>query len=397
MLTDLEEILIENIKNYGMKQAFYAVEQYMIHGDASACTRINGAREKLQTISREQIKKDIIEIYKRNHPSAEKISIQEACAFYVARTVLHYRKSMQKSSYQANIYADNISKCYFQEISGLTHEKEGDLELANGTLIGSTRIEKKEKNPSKANQEDAFLLMVHPQNPKFKMLLIADGMGGLEKGEQASHIVIQELKKWFYSLDITYFSRMENIKKFLDEKIIEISEKLQHNQNMGGSTMVSAIVGEKDTLVSNVGDSRAYIYQNKQLTQLSQDDSWIDSYFIEEEFKRFHIHNNVITQCIGDNYPPKVHHQIISNQEYEKILLFSDGVTDCLSDEQILGICKTTDRKKLAHKLVEKALTTNTKLPDALKGNDLYRPIIRRERQYDCSSIGISKGKQVEK
>ena len=56
------------------------------------------------------------------------------------------------------------------------------------------------------------------------------------------------------------------------------------------------------------------------------------------------------------------------NNSYKSLMLFSDGVTDCLSDAQLMAITKSTSPKDLAKAIVDKALTTESKLEDSKLG-----------------------------
>lgn len=53
------------------------------------------------------------------------------------------------------------------------------------------------------------------------------------------------------------------------------------------------------------------------------------------------------------------------------LLLFSDGVTDCLTEEEIAVVCRQTDKKLIAKKVVERALTKDSSAYDYLTDDDL--------------------------
>jgi len=239
-------------------------------------------------------------------------------------------------------------------ITGLTEEKEGDISLGD-SMQASTRIGK-----MRANQEDGVLLIVHPENREFKMLVVADGMGGEEYGEMASSMLIEGLAEWFTSLDASYYDSVEMVRNGLQDKIEEISNGINRRSRWAGTTYCSAIVGRNKTLMSNVGDSRAFIVKNGHLEEISYEDSEVQEMYEDERIwdkgaKRFHKMSNAITQCVGTEKAPKIHSTIMSNDTYDTIVLTSDGVTDCLSDEDIIAICKTTKPKDLAKKLVQRA------------------------------------------
>lgn len=277
------------------------------------------------------------------------------------------KKKKVKLSRRKNI---SLQPENYRIISGLTDIKEGDVTL-DSSLSASTDIGKR-----RDNQEDAILLIRDKLNPNFKMMAIADGMGGYDKGEVASDIIVNKLKNWFENLNeiqrSSYFTTVNELKSSLVKVIKDdIIPNVFKESNGGGSTLVCAIVGKNDTLVLNVGDSRAYIVKNGKLNQVSREDSYTNTKvqsreYPDKEAGRFDRESNIITQDIGLTSPSqiKIHSRMIENEDYDTLLLFSDGVTDCLSDDNIMAICKYTDRKKLASKLVEYALRHDSTLPE---------------------------------
>ena len=255
-------------------------------------------------------------------------------------------------------------------LSGLTKEVEGNIELDE--MQASTDIGK-----IRENQEDAILLIKDSKNPKFKMMAVADGVGGVNYGEVASHVIIKELKEWFENLSEDekkcFYTGIEGLKEnLLNEIKSKIHPEVQKETfDIGGSTLVCAIVGEKNTLVANVGDSRAYIVKNGKLTQVSREDTVAQENLEKgktpnKEAARFDGEAHCITQCIGMSRNALIHPnvKIIDNKDYDMLLLFTDGVTDCLSDEDIAVACRTTDKKELANKIVEKAIRHDSIRPE---------------------------------
>lgn len=255
-------------------------------------------------------------------------------------------------------------------ITGLTSVVEGDIDL-DESCYATTAIGKRREK-----QEDAVLLIKDEENPDFKMMVVADGMGGEKHGEYASNVLVEGLKQWFESLSDeekqSYYNGVANLQQILNDKINEISVNIAEElYGLGGTTLVCAIIGEHDTLITNVGDSRAYTITNGKLKQVTIDDA-----IVQEEFEkgkipyrdamRFHREAAGITECVGMGKIKDIHSITLNNDDYDMLLLFSDGVTDCLSEEDIAVICKNTDRKKTAKLLVQKAIEHDSIAPDEL-------------------------------
>lgn len=227
---------------------------------------------------------------------------------------------------------------------------------------------------SRPNQEDSVLIITHPKNKDFKLMVVADGMGGHQRGDLASQFVITMIMKWFENLPIDLYSKEEELSQLLCNELIAIDKELYESYNSfsgghPGSTFTGAIVCQDKTIVENIGDSRTYIHKDGELRQVTRDDSYVQTLYERGEIDskdkmRFHRRSNVIMQGmgLGDGVNPSV--KIIPNSDYDTLLLVSDGVTDCLSDEQIKVITEHTPRELLAKSLVNAAKHTDSYLDE---------------------------------
>ena len=106
---------------------------------------------------------------------------------------------------------------------------------------------------------------------------------------------------------------------------------------------------------------------------------------------RFHARSNEITQCLGGSYPPDVHSGIMSNDSYDMIIIASDGVTDCLSDEQIAVITRNTDDSCVAKQLVKTALEHRSIRPRYLDGDRQYYDSIPGGKDNTTAAVFVKK------
>lgn len=122
---------------------------------------------------------------------------------------------------EEKLYIDNLKELTGKMITGLTPIVEGDIEL-DGECFATTAIGK-----VRENQEDAVLLLKDIEIPGLKMMVVADGMGGEQKGEMASHIIVTKLKEWFQNLSLEekemYYTDATQLEEILKSKIQEIS------------------------------------------------------------------------------------------------------------------------------------------------------------------------------
>ena len=291
----------------------------------------------------------------------EKVKSKNINAIYSKKMKRHENaKTSEKNQ------ADN-----YKMITGLTKKVEGDISL-DDEFMASTDIGKRRKN-----QEDAVLLIKNKENPEFKMMVVADGMGGHSNGEIASNAIIKEMKRWFESLTreqrLCYYTSVNELRKDLLKEIKSNVQSAVERETIqkGGSTLVCAIIGKNDTIIANVGDSRAYIIKNGKLIQLSREDTVTQKYFIngklpDKEASRFDQKSNILVQSIGMNRDDlkEPYTCLIENSKYDLLLLFSDGVTDCLSDDDIVAVCKKSNRSEIAKKIVKKAIKHDSIVPE---------------------------------
>lgn len=276
-----------------------------------------------------------------------------------------------------NVNFNNLEQCRSAIMSGCEFKQEGSIEIGRGLYAASSigNIRK--------NQEDAVLLITHPAIPDFKMMVVADGMGGMENGEVASDKVVKEMENWFKTLEPQYYSNIDGLQENLGQALQLISNQIYAEQlGRGGSTFVGAIIGKNETIISNVGDSRGYVVSGEQLIPVTEDHSVANYLYKTGEIEqkddmRFYNKSNVITQCMGSGREIKPNFYRINNKDYDSIMLLSDGVTDCLSDNQILAVTRQTPKTELAKALRDIALQNNSFKREGLRYNSDYVDAIR--------------------
>ena len=209
--------------------------------------------------------------------------------------------------------------------------KAGNVNIQMATALGY----KTKKRP----QQDAIM---SASKDNCSISVVADGAGGSLKGQIASTIVINELNNWFNSNDFSIFNNIspddsESIKKAssvlsnsLDQKIKNISNYVSSKYPGSLSTVVVAIVTPGFILFANVGDSTAYVYNQKERT--IEEKTVLDSFSkgLSYEAARNNPDNNVITSAIGD-MTGAVHYNVMPNKGPYRIVLSSDGITDLIS------------------------------------------------------------------
>lgn len=207
-------------------------------------------------------------------------------------------------------------------------------------------------NIREINQDYAAFI----ENEKFKIYLVADGMGGHKAGEIASKLAVKTVIKYI----MENFSEDEDLLKdavqCANKEIYEISRKNDNYKGMG-TTITGCLLRKNKIQVVNVGDSGCFIINNNSIRKITKDHSWvqelIDAGAITEEEGRVHPKKNIITRALGTNLSLKVDIFEIESLDNEKVLLCSDGLTNELRKEEILDVINSNnDYNKTCEELV---------------------------------------------
>ena len=232
--------------------------------------------------------------------------------------------------------------------------------------------------------EDAALAIKHPKNKNVKLLIVADGMGGKEHGDIASNYLINSLENWFNKKDIKTLNNTKEVEKLLTRYIKTLNMNIikKYGVDKVGTTLTLALVNRKETLFLNVGDSRGYIYKNRKLIQITEDDSDVWMYYKYGEAKkddlRYFSNNNIVTACIGIYRELCVVSSTIIDNDYDMLLLLTDGVTDIITDVKIKTLIKKVPKEYLLNSIINEAVYVdqNLKVPTRLKRKYLANYIV---------------------
>ena len=192
-----------------------------------------------------------------------------------------------------------------------------------------------------------------------RLLAIADGMGGHAAGEVASKIVISTLEP------LDEDRRIDDLMGALRAAVAEANHGIsqavaQRSELEGMGTTLTALrfVGGQVGLV-HVGDSRAYLLRNDQLTQITHDDTYVqylvDAGKLTPDEAKDHPRKSVILRALlGTEVEPDV--SIREARDGDRYLLCSDGLSDVVSAETIADTLQIEEPQEAADRLVELAL-----------------------------------------
>jgi protein phosphatase len=209
-------------------------------------------------------------------------------------------------------------------------------------------------------------------NEEGYLLVVADGMGGAAAGERASALAVATLEtfvlntfKWFLHLgskeQSVLFDELRQGLERADRKVIERAKADPRLIGMGTTLTMAYSVGT-DLFIAHAGDSRAYIFRDGTLEQITHDHTLVQLLLntggISPEQAKRDTRRNIVTNVIGgprEGVQAEIHRLQVENGDV--LLLCSDGLSEPVGDPDIARVLsETPDPDAATARLVELAL-----------------------------------------
>ncbi len=184
------------------------------------------------------------------------------------------------------------------------------------------------------------------------LLVVADGMGGHQAGEQASALAVQTIEDFILNT-FTFVLRLqgENVVqefhdalKAADARVFEEAARRPELAGMG-TTLTLAYTVSSCLFVVHAGDSRCYLRRDQQLFQLTNDHTLVNQMVrngvLPAADARKHHLRNIITNAVGGSekgIQVEVHKATL--EPGDVVLLCSDGLTEMVPDVQLGEVLK---------------------------------------------------------
>lgn len=177
------------------------------------------------------------------------------------------------------------------------------------------------------------------------LVLVCDGMGGARSGNIASKMAVE-----VFTEEVKRTVRSNMKQERIDQMLIDSTElankavfeqsQLSEEYKGMGTTLVAAFIQKDHATVLNVGDSRAYLFNKDGVRSITTDHSLVELMVqrgeLSRESAKNHPGKNLITRAIGteENVESDLYHHTLSKGD--TILLCSDGLSNTMSDQEML-------------------------------------------------------------
>lgn len=194
------------------------------------------------------------------------------------------------------------------------------------------------------NNEDALAYWEPSGEEEFarkgRLLLVADGMGGYEGGQEASRIAIETVQQ-------TYQHCKEQPWQCLLAGFLSAHEQIQSYarvhpelQGMGTTCTTAAVIGLQ-LYFAHIGDSRLYLVRHGNISRISRDDSYVgrllESGLISPEEALTHPQRHILTAALGSGteITPECPETPIDLENDDVLVLCTDGMWGQVEDREI--------------------------------------------------------------
>ncbi len=214
----------------------------------------------------------------------------------------------------------------------------------------------------KQNQ-DAFYLT--SCQDRFPFAVVCDGMGGAKAGNVASKLAVDSFVE---TVSQGLKAEKPDLDGLLTQAVSGANELVRYQAEVDaqcrgmGTTLVAALVDEHQVHLVNVGDSRAYLLSSQGIRQLTRDHSVVEDLVergeITHEEARLHPQKNLITRALGAEPSVEADLYHLERREGELILLCSDGLSNVVTDQELLfEVIHGGDAESACGRLLQLALS----------------------------------------
>ena len=224
-------------------------------------------------------------------------------------------------------------------------------------------VAKTDNGKVRSSNQDAYAVGEFPDEGAWAV--VCDGMGGAAGGNIASALAVKVISD---KINAAYRESMKpsSIRNMLDSALvaanIEVYDLADAKPDLKGmgTTVVCAIVKDGCAYIAHAGDSRAYVFKSEdRLDQVTTDHSLVQDHVdkdrITKEEAVHHPNKNLITRAIGVDKSIKIDFDEIYLEDDEVLILCTDGLSNYVSNDEMISEVKDGRYYAFADRLVKKA------------------------------------------
>lgn len=210
-----------------------------------------------------------------------------------------------------------------------------------------------DKGMVRAQNQDAIYIS---ENEDIKLYIVADGMGGANAGDIASKKCIEFVKEYIFE---NYTEKSINdilnlLKDAIDysnKKVYQLSITNPEYEGMG-TTVITLLIVKNKLYIAHAGDSSLFRIRKNIIRKITKDHTYvqqlIDDKTITKQEAKVHPKRHMITKVLGCDEIIEPDILMKKIEDYDYIVMCTDGLTNIVSDKEIMNIVKENDNSKIS-------------------------------------------------
>ena len=194
------------------------------------------------------------------------------------------------------------------------------------------------------------------------LFALADGLGGHEKGEVASRLAIDTVLAGFRTIPkgVMHVSLLPKLVQEANAAVYDQGHGSKTQAESMGTTLVLCALRFDSAVLSHVGDSRCYLFRDGRGVQLTRDHTMVADQvrlgILSQAEALVAENRHILTRCLGSELFVAADTITVNIIPGDTLLLCSDGLHGCVSDEMITQIlCTHSNLNRAAEELVAAA------------------------------------------
>nr|WP_254119421.1 protein phosphatase 2C domain-containing protein [Bacillus sp. FJAT-29790] len=223
---------------------------------------------------------------------------------------------------------------------------------------------------ARSEQQDAFAFSDISDDQFIRqfgvLAVLADGMGGLSGGKEASRLAVNSFLDHYLHSSNTHSipEKLVNSVKMANDAVLQFARENGLEGGVG-TTLIAAVVLNNQLYCLSVGDSRIYLHQGEALTQLTTDHIYANELDEKAAFGEITMEEaendpqrESLTSFLGLERLEELDVTMEPIQLYEgdSVILCSDGLYGSVTNHEMIDACRRLSAQEAAEELIEMAL-----------------------------------------
>jgi serine/threonine protein phosphatase PrpC len=175
--------------------------------------------------------------------------------------------------------------------------------------------------------------------PEIGLYLLADGMGGARGGAHASRIAVETVAEILGNSPHRDAAALLGAVEDANQRVLNEATRDPRFEGMGTTLVAALETRENDLAIASVGDSRAYVFEDRRLRAITEDQTWVQevgrTLGLDETSLKTHPMRHVLTMAVGVGATIRIRYYAVALKRDSVMMLSSDGLHGVVPEEEI--------------------------------------------------------------